>query len=477
MQFLCRLFSLLLLTFLLFNTAAQADGEVALIFNLRYSTNPDTVRVVVDLPRDTDYTAQIAPKLITATIAIPMAEKLPALTITDDVVSQLALSPDADGMAKLTITLAAARKAKSFMIPAGDELPARLVVDIFKNYRNETHEKLSPAISYSHLERQNELGCLVTHVLRINMRDPQVQMQVVAAKAGGETVSAMTAANQALCGINGGYFIGGARPVGLLQIKDRIFSMPLWSRSVLAIPEKGLPIIINPTGVWRVQLPDGSNRDIADWLDSSLLQPTPSARIIAGSSIGQAPANPNGVTVIIQNNIISEIAKAKRLLAPDEYALHLTGDIAKELGEQLTVGAKISITPIITPSLQKFPFAIGAGPRLLENGKVKITDIEENIPSDIRNGARARTAIGFGANGLLVVIVVEAPDEYGGGATLQQLAEIIKAYGASDALNLDGGGSSTLAIGKDARNTTARYLRPVANSILFFDTRVKATTN
>lgn len=477
MQYLYRLLCLLLLSGFFTFTAALADGDIAQQYNLRYSATPDTVRVVVDLPGDSDYAAQISPKLITANIALPMAEELPPIKIKDDIVTLLTLAPNADGMAKLTISLTAARKANAFMIPAADNLPARLVVDVFKRFKNETGEKLSPAVNYFRLERQNETGCLVAHILQVNMRDPHVRMQVVAAKAGGATVTAMTTDNNALCGINGGYFISGTRPVGLLQLKSQLFSMPLWSRSVLAIPEKGLPLIINPTGLWRVQLPDGSSLDIADWLDSSHLQPSPAARIIAGSSIGQAPANPNGVTVIIKNNIISDRPQEKRLLASDEYALHLTGDIAKKLSEQLTFGAKIIITPLITPSLQQFAYAVGAGPRLLAGGKIKISDIGEKIHSDIRTGARARTAIGTGANGLMLVVVVEAPNEYGGGATLQQLAEIIKAYGARDAMNLDGGGSSTLAVGKDARNTTARYLRPVANSILFFDERAKNTNN
>lgn len=469
MKCLNLLYSLLLLTFLSSLTAAQAGLDTALHYNLRYSITPETIRVVVDLPRDAEYSPQLSPKLITTSIALPMGNELPAIAIKDAIISKLSLAPDEAGMAKLSITLAAARKANVFMLSARDNKPARLVVDIYKCYRKETSEKISPAINYFRMERQNEHGCLVTHVLQVNTRDPQLRMQVVAAKDGGETVGAMTIANNALCGINGGYFIGGTRPVGLLQISEQILSMPLWSRSALAIPEKGLPVVINPTGYWRIQLADGTVHEFADWLDSSLLQPAPAARLILGSSIGQAPANPNGVTVIIKNNIIIERPQEKRLLAVDEYALHLTGDIAKELAEKLTVGAQVIITPIISPALSQFAYAVGAGPRLLAAGKIKITDIAENIPSDIRNGARARTAVGMGADGLLVAVIVEAPDEYGGGATLQQLAEIIKAYGAREAINLDGGSSSTLAIGKSIRNISAQYQRQVADSILFFD--------
>ena len=63
-------------------------------------------------------------------------------------------------------------------------------------------------------------------------------------------------------------------------------------------------------------------------------------------------------------------------------------------------------------------------------------------------GRHPRTAAGFAANGRKLIIVTvdgrQAP--YSDGMTLRELANLMLALGARDAINLDGGGSTTFVV-------------------------------
>ncbi|WP_088892141.1 phosphodiester glycosidase family protein [Leptolyngbya ohadii] len=95
--------------------------------------------------------------------------------------------------------------------------------------------------------------------------------------------------------------------------------------------------------------------------------------------------------------------------------------------------------------------AVGAGPQLLptltleqegfltqENGTV----IRDALGYDRPN---ARSAVGLTAQGdVVLVMVAKQPDNPASGVSLPALAEFMKSIGVTQALNLDGGGSSSL---------------------------------
>lgn len=95
--------------------------------------------------------------------------------------------------------------------------------------------------------------------------------------------------------------------------------------------------------------------------------------------------------------------------------------------------------------------AIGGAPMLIYDGTINITDSEELAALD-NNSKRARSAIGHLSNGNIILLVAEgaqagdtqAPYH---GLTLNELAEVMLDIGCVGALNLDGGGSSSLVIG------------------------------
>ncbi len=98
-----------------------------------------------------------------------------------------------------------------------------------------------------------------------------------------------------------------------------------------------------------------------------------------------------------------------------------------------------------------------AGPLLVRDGAVLGGDAEgfsagaRQFDSDITAGRHPRAALARTA-GHLVALACDGRDDEEAGLTLPELAAVLLALGAREALNLDGGGSSSLVCGGELRN-------------------------
>ncbi len=80
------------------------------------------------------------------------------------------------------------------------------------------------------------------------------------------------------------------------------------------------------------------------------------------------------------------------------------------------------------------------------DGKARVTADEEGFFGSYLRDQHPRTAAGRTADGALILMVVDGRQAESRGATLDELATLMLDVGAVDALNLDGGGSSTLVV-------------------------------
>jgi exopolysaccharide biosynthesis protein len=80
-----------------------------------------------------------------------------------------------------------------------------------------------------------------------------------------------------------------------------------------------------------------------------------------------------------------------------------------------------------------------------------------------------RSAVGWRGDGTLLLVVVDGRQgDYSVGMSLSELTELFRSLGAVEALNLDGGGSTTLVVGGAVANRPSdpQGERPVANALL-----------
>jgi Phosphodiester glycosidase len=112
--------------------------------------------------------------------------------------------------------------------------------------------------------------------------------------------------------------------------------------------------------------------------------------------------------------------------------------------------------------------AIGGSPILIKNNAIQITDGEELISIN-NTTSRPRSAIGYLSNGVILILAVEgdnAPNYPG--INLTDLASLLKTLGCAEALNLDGGGSTSMVVNnlKTVRPGDNGVERPVVSAIL-----------
>ena len=127
------------------------------------------------------------------------------------------------------------------------------------------------------------------------------------------------------------------------------------------------------------------------------------------------------------------------------------GDRAKEVSA-MTAGDTIKI---LLSTLPRSPFGaplslvIGGWPRILRDG-VDVAVDAATVEGTISRNAEARhprTAIGFSRDSTtLFLLVVDGRSQRSVGATLVELAAIMRQLGAWQAMNFDGGGSTTMVV-------------------------------
>jgi len=127
--------------------------------------------------------------------------------------------------------------------------------------------------------------------------------------------------------------------------------------------------------------------------------------------------------------------------APDRACLHVDGD-------------RMAIAPLSALPTAPVGDLLQAGPALVREGRSLVRPGEDlegfsagrsQFDSDITAGRHPRAAIGIDETRLLAVASEgRAHDE--AGLTLAELAELMTALGAREAINLDGGGSTSLVV-------------------------------
>jgi exopolysaccharide biosynthesis protein len=136
--------------------------------------------------------------------------------------------------------------------------------------------------------------------------------------------------------------------------------------------------------------------------------------------------------------------------------------IGPELVERVgsvKVGAALELRLETTPDLTGATAALGGGPILLRRG--------EEPDWGERKRRHPRTAIGWNREHLFLVVVDGRQAGLSIGMNYAELTALMRRLGCAEAMNLDGGGSSTLWLGGDVMNSPSDGReRLVANSLI-----------
>jgi hypothetical protein len=296
--------------------------------------------------------------------------------------------------------------------------------------------------------------------------------------AGRERVSAMARRVQAVAGVNGGFFGPSGDPVGVLAIDGELLSEPIDGRSALLMSALERPVIAPVRYRGRLTV-NGRSREI-DGIDrtrglipacggrggdlptihpNSLLTCTDSSELVVLSPrYGARPPAEGGVEAIVRDGRVTRLRPPGVGGVPREGVLLTgSGDAARFLRNTALPRSRADIRQDLLVRGQRVDLAgltvVGGGPRILRAGRVAVAARAEGfapVPSFFQafvGGRQPRTLAGVRADGTLLLVTVDgrAPG-WSAGMTLPEAARLMRSLGARDALNLDGGGSSTMTV-------------------------------
>ncbi len=327
--------------------------------------------------------------------------------------------------------------------------------------------------------------------------------------AGLEPVAAIAERAGALAAVNASFFVMHAADgivgdvAGLSVIEGRIRSEALNGRAALVVANKpDVTVSIEDlTAPVALAFPDGT-QIAADGINrapgltrncgndgdhpTSIAMHDVTCRddgeiIILDSKAGFEPDPSVPFRVFVNAlGLVSDRGPAGGM-ADEGFVVIATGERADELAALLKPGQSVEIQTAFRSS-QSDVFAINGAPLLLRDGAPIDRAHLEGWPLDDQtplaladeihqwiNLRAPRTAVGIRGDGHILFVTIDGRQgEVSVGATIAELRDVMRALGAVDALNLDGGGSTTLVVDGRLVNSPSDLSgpRPVADAVL-----------
>ncbi|MBN1125466.1 MAG: phosphodiester glycosidase family protein [Sedimentisphaerales bacterium] len=155
--------------------------------------------------------------------------------------------------------------------------------------------------------------------------------------------------------------------------------------------------------------------------------------------------------------------KGDTIIHSDTMVLSIGSALHSSLTE-LPVGTNVQVITTSSPSMEGVNTAIGGGPILIQNGKAR--SWEGNQPR------HPRTVLGYNNKYFFFVVVDGRQEGLSIGMNYPELTSLMRELDCTDAMNMDGGGSSTLWLnGHIMNHPSDGRERSVANSLILLLSR------
>jgi hypothetical protein len=358
-------------------------------------------------------------------------------------------------------------------------------------------------------------GPLILNILRVNLKTPGVKVRCGLANDrmdptgpvhGLERVASIVGRSNAVAGVNADFFPYSCDPVGLAIRNGEILSEPLDYRACLGLRADGQVLIDVLASAGQIALPDNSTLPI----DGVNRTPQQDEIVLYTPTYVSTPAVERpalcipvtGVSLPLRiSQEVAGVAQPSVALQPNDHlpacpangvllvAVGTAVDRLAKLAPNASVKLRVDLAEnSLDPVRGRFPSradyrgrslphvwadveqAVGGGPWLVRDGQVSVDSDAENFQrGSFVDSRHARTAAGVTANGELLLVTVDRRAEMSRGASLEELARILRDLGAVNAINLDGGGSTTMSVAGGVVNAPSDgRARPVADMLLVF---------
>jgi hypothetical protein len=473
-------------------------AEAAKLYRIRFGYFPEKIRAVFDFDSAFAYITREADAKIT--ILLPHVEASADIQsyteVSDMIIRYAEVEREGDGL-KVTIPLSEPIPYQIFHLSD----PPRLVIDFKREFTNiVSGGTVAEGVEWLKVSSYTRSGRAIANVLKVDLNKAEVAPALARKHKPNllesfinifnphresdedrhfyrARVSDIAQEQEAVAAVNGTYFAYTGKPLGTLLIDKEIVSSPIHDRTALILTDDRQAFIDNiqidsyfktPNGI-RYQITgvnQGRGKD-------ALIMYTPAWGEKTGTTT-------DGIEFMIKNSTVKETRLGNTAIPRDGYVLSMSGPAVQFVTENLKTGDKIDAHIKIIP-FSTWPRSIlhmlSGGPRLVKKGVPYVSKHEEKFKADIARGRAARTAVGIARDGQILLVTVDglpraksqrsAKNKKSAGMTLEELADLMINLGAVEAMNLDGGSSTTMCIaGRTVNQPTGGNEQRVSNALI-----------
>lgn len=326
-------------------------------------------------------------------------------------------------------------------------------------------------------------------VLKLDLSNPYLKIESLIGSDGTlektQPPAKMAERAGAVAAVNGGFFIQDqGKPLGMIARNGELVSSPIMrgDMPVFALDMDKRPVMGFFKFSGEVRAANGTAfplfgvNKLLYTLESGEVSDT-NHLTLYNRSWGPVGRGTDGlgeaVEAVVENGVVTRQVNVSDVPQPiplNGYILRGYRSAADFIRKNLTVGSRVKVTYQTTPDYQKLKLSTGSNSFLVQQGTV--AQFQENL-----KGKNARTAAASAENGKVLYLVSVEKSDYSTGAEQTELAQLLVAMGAQEAVNLDGGGSTAMVarhLGDTALSNITKpkegWQRPVPDAIGIFNT-------
>ena len=317
-------------------------------------------------------------------------------------------------------------------------------------------------------------------VVEIDITNPDLKIETVKAQdtfGGYERTSSMSArksfeGHQVIAAVNGDFY-GGGNPTNAQVIKGEIIKGPI-NRAVFGYTREKKMFINSTSYEGKIYVGDTSyditginrTRGTDDLIYYNHYYSSSTKTDANGTELSLKALDDWVVNGNVRALVVGKQGEGSALLNDSTFVLSGNG-ISKTILDAVSIGDTLVIEHRLQPGFENIKAIVGGNGKFLNNG-----ENQGNWPE-----RHPRTGVGFNADSTkLYFMTVDGRQSTSAGMTLTEMGEFMSTFGVTDALNLDGGGSTTMVVHNKVENdpSDGSGEREVANALMLVSSTLKS---
>lgn len=332
------------------------------------------------------------------------------------------------------------------------------VPDIFAAttyYNSVQKQTITKGLTYEKSIRVTDARLLEVHVLKVDMDSPNLTISTIKSKMEygiKETTSKLVNDNGAIAGVNGDFFgLEGkySIPMGVEVADGKLLSINEdsneagYGNATFFIDKNNNPFITYMRSEVHFMTDGAENIKISTVNKIFDLGVPAIITSVAMETTKDIDARiPEVVKLVCEDGVIKYISQRGETVTvpPNGYIVAMNGITANEKAGVFKIGQRAEFFLRPTIDIATIQNAITGAGKILTEGAVA------DDGGTVAGGRHPRTAVGITKDKKQIIIMAVDGRTHSIGANQKEMASLMIEYGAYEAMHLDGGGSTTMAV-------------------------------